>query len=46
MINIISKIPILNKLISSLGVRLLKILNKNRGYYKINKINMFLDFLE
>ena len=46
MINIISKIPILNKLISSLGVRLLKILNKNRGYYKINGINMFLDFLD
>ena len=46
MLNILSKIPILNKLISSLGVRLLKLLNKNRGYYKINGINMFLDFLD
>ena len=46
MLNILSQIPILNKLISSLGVRLLKLLNKNRGYYKINGINMFLDFLD
>ena len=46
MLNILLKIPILNKLISSLGVRLLKLLNKNRGYYKINEINMFLDFLD
>ena len=46
MFNTLSKIPILNKLISSLGVRLLKLFNKNRGYYKINGINMFLDFLD
>ena len=46
MLNILSKISILNKLISSLGIRLLKLLNKNRGYYKINGINMFLDFLD
>ena len=46
MLDTLSKIPILKRLISSLGVRLLKLFNKNRGYYKINGINMFLDFLD
>ena len=46
MISNLAKVPILKKIISSLGVRILKLLNKNRGYFKINKINMFLDFLD
>jgi hypothetical protein len=34
------------KIISSLGIRILTFLNKNRGYFKINGIKMFLDFLD
>tara|TARA_B100000579_G_scaffold67999_1_gene51006 strand:+ start:1714 stop:2502 length:789 start_codon:yes stop_codon:yes gene_type:complete len=40
------KIPIFKKIISSLGIRVLKLLNMNRGYFKIKNINMFLDFLD
>ena len=46
MLSKLAKIPVLKKLISSLGIRILKLLNKNRGYFKIQKINMFLDFLD
>ena len=46
MVNNFIKITIFKKIISMLGVRLLKFLNKNRGYFKINKIKMFLDFLD
>ncbi len=46
MLNILSKIPILKKIISSLGIKVLMLLNKNRGYFKIREINMFLDFLD
>ena len=45
LIKILIKIPILKKLIPSLGIRLLKLLKKNRGYFKIKNIRMFLDFL-
>jgi FkbM family methyltransferase len=31
---------------TSIKIRLLKILNKNRGYFKIGNIKMFLDFLD
>lgn len=34
------------KIISSLGIRILTFFNKNRGYFKINGIKMFLDFLD
>tara|TARA_S200000501_G_scaffold363120_1_gene393469 strand:- start:345 stop:1115 length:771 start_codon:yes stop_codon:yes gene_type:complete len=40
------KIPLLKNLISSVGIRLMKYFNLNRRYFKINGINMFLDFLD
>ena len=46
MLNKLAKVRILKKIISSLGVRILKLLNKNRRYFKIGNINMFLDFLD
>ena len=46
MLNKLAKVSILKKIISSLGIRVLKLLNMNRGYFKINNINMFLDFLD
>jgi len=46
LIKILIKIPLLKKLITSLGIRLLKLLKKNRGYFKIKNIRMFLDFLD
>jgi len=40
------KFPIFKRLIPSIGIRLLKLLNKNRGYFNINGIKMYLDFLD
>ena len=46
MISKLIKLPILKRLIPSISLRLLKILNKNRGYFKVNDFVMFLDFLD
>ena len=46
MIKYLIKIPILKRLIPSLGIRLLKILKKNRGFFNINGFKMYLDFLD
>jgi len=46
MIPKLMKLPILKRLIPSLSLRLLRILKKNRGYFKINDFEMFLDFLD
>ena len=46
MIEFFAKFPILKRLIPSIGVRVLKILKKNRGYYKIQNIYFYLDFLD
>jgi FkbM family methyltransferase len=46
MIKYLIKIPIFKKLISSIGIRLLKILKKNRGFFNINGFIMYLDFLD
>ena len=46
MIKYLIKIPILKRLIPSIGIRLLKILKKNRGYFNINGFKMYLDFLD
>ncbi len=46
MFNFLLKVPTIKKIISSIGIRVLKLLNKNRGYFKINNIKMFLDFLD
>ena len=46
MISKLIKLPILKRLIPSISIRLLKLLNKNRGYFKVNDFEMFLDFLD
>ena len=46
MIKYLIRIPIFKKLISSIGIRLLKILKKNRGFFNINGFVMYLDFLD
>ena len=46
MIKFILKIPIFKRLIPSLGIRILKLVNKNRGFYNINNILFYLDFLD
>lgn len=40
------KFPILKRIIPSILIRILKITNKNRGYFKIREIDMYLDFLD
>jgi FkbM family methyltransferase len=46
MISKIIKIPFLKRLIPSISIRILKFLKKNRGYFKIKNIHMFLDYLD
>ena len=46
MISKLLKFPLLKRIIPSLSIRLLRLLNKNRGYFKINEFKMFLDFLD
>lgn len=46
MISKLAKLPILKRLIPSVLIRILKILKKNRGYFKIKDVTMFLDFLD
>ena len=46
MIKFILKIPIFKRLIPSLGIRISKLFNKNRGYYNIKNIIFYLDFLD
>ena len=46
MIKYLIRIPILKRLIPSIGIRLLKILKKNRGFFDINGLKMYLDFLD
>tara|TARA_A100001011_G_scaffold348698_1_gene386711 strand:+ start:664 stop:1431 length:768 start_codon:yes stop_codon:yes gene_type:complete len=45
-IKFILKAPILKRLIPSLCIRIFKLFNKNRGYYNINGIRFYLDFLD
>jgi FkbM family methyltransferase len=40
------KIPILKRLIPSIGVRLLKLFKKNRGFFVVDGFKMYLDFLD
>lgn len=40
------KIPLIKRIIPSLSLKILKILKKNRGYFKIKDTKMFLDFLD
>ena len=46
MIKYLIRIPILKRLIPSIGIRLLKILKKNRGFFNIDGFEMYLDFLD
>ena len=46
MIKYLIRVPILKRLIPSLGIRLLKILKKNRGFFNVDGIKMYLDFLD
>lgn len=46
MIEKLMKLPLLKRLIPSLGIRILTLAKKNRGYFNINNISMFLDFLD
>ena len=46
MIKFILKIPVLKRLVPSLGIRILKLLNRSRGYYNIKNIEFYLDFLD
>ena len=46
MISKLIKFPILKRVIPSLSIRFFRLLNKNRGYFKINEFKMFLDFLD
>ena len=46
MLSKIVKLPILKRLIPSLAIRILKIIGKNRRYYSIKGISMYLDFLD
>ena len=40
------KIPILKRLIPSVGIKVLKLFNKNKGFYNIDNILFYLDFLD
>jgi FkbM family methyltransferase len=46
MISFFTQIPIIKRLIPSIGVSLFKLLKKNRGYFNINGLKMYLDFLD
>ena len=46
MIKFLVSLPILKRLIPSLGIRILKLFNKNKGYYNIHNFQFYLDFLD
>lgn len=46
MIKLLIKFPLLKRLIPSIGIKILRIFKKNRGYFRIGKISFFLDFLD
>ena len=46
MLNYLIKVPILKRLIPSISIKILKYLGKNRGYFRVQNLEMFLDFLD
>ena len=46
MIRFFAKLPIFKRWIPSIGIRVLRFLKKNRGYFKIGEIYYYLDFLD
>jgi FkbM family methyltransferase len=45
-IEFFAKLPVFKRLIPSIGIRVLKLFNKNRNFFKIGNIDFFLDFLD
>ena len=46
MIKFLVNLPIFKRLVPSIGIRLLKFLGKNKGFYRIKNILFYLDFLD
>lgn len=46
MLNFLLKLPILKRLIPSILSIILKVIKKNKGYFKINNFYMYLDFFD
>ena len=46
MIRLFLNLPIFKRLIPSIGIKVLKLLNKNKSFYKVNNILFYLDFLD
>lgn len=46
MISYILNLPLLKRLIPSVTTRVLKLVNKNKQYFKIKNFEMFLDILD
>lgn len=46
MLSYLIKFPILKRLIPSLSLRILKFFNKNRGFFRVKNLELFLDFLD
>tara|TARA_B100001029_G_C14973577_1_gene401715 strand:- start:101 stop:871 length:771 start_codon:yes stop_codon:yes gene_type:complete len=45
-ISFLVKLPVFNRLIPSISIKILKSLKKNRGFFRIGDVKMFLDFLD
>ena len=46
MLSKLVQLPLLKRIIPSISIRVLSFLKKNRGYFKIGNIKMYLDFLD
>ena len=46
MIHHLVKLPFFKRLIPSLGMKVLRLIKKNKGYYKIGNLDLYLDFLD
>lgn len=46
MLRYLIRFPILKRWVPSIGIRVLKLLKRNKGFYKINNILFYLDFLD
>ena len=46
MLEFLGKFPILKRLIPSIGIRILRLLKKNRGFFKIRNVYFYLDFMD
>ena len=46
MLSKLVQLPLLKRLIPSISIRILSLVKKNRGFFKITNIKMYLDFLD